>query len=290
MDDNSSAIKSLGITLGVYWFLQNLYYGSLNIFLFPHLDKSWYFYLTSGFAHLFFFYILGTMKDQMVHAVTKEPMRRMNLSNKLTLFRLSSLTTIAFLFVWSQNGNPQLYVPLLALTIPAFLTDLLDGYFARKNNQVTEIGRLLDSGSDYLVIFILTIIFWTFNKFPTWLFITILLRMAMQVLGVVFSALFQARKNVTTTFLGKASFFGIMAYYGLLITTFIWPKWGEHLVFSIVEYILGTILGVSIIDKFLYFWGPKSPSPVDNQSPMNPQSLNGPENSSKKDQPPSSDQ
>jgi hypothetical protein len=77
-----------------------------------------------------------------------------------------------------------------------------------------------------------------------------------------------------------------MAYYGLLITTFIWPAWGEHLVFSIVEYILGTILGMSIIDKFLYFWGPKSPSPVDNQSPMNPQSLNGPEIAQKRISPP----
>jgi cardiolipin synthase len=147
------------------------------------------------------------MKEQMVHAVTKAPMTKMNLSNKLTLFRLSSLPTIAFLFVWSQNGYPQLFVPLLALTIPAFLTDLLDGYFARKNNQVTEVGKLLDSGSDYLVIFSLTIIFWTFDKFPTWLFITILLRMALQVLGVIFSTLFQSRKSVSPTFLGEGQLF-----------------------------------------------------------------------------------
>ncbi|MDX9723803.1 MAG: CDP-alcohol phosphatidyltransferase family protein [Myxococcota bacterium] len=69
------------------------------------------------------------------------------LPNLLCLYRLVAiLIAVAIFFL----GHPLLS---LALGITAGLTDYFDGYFARKWNQVTELGALLDTVADLLFAF-----------------------------------------------------------------------------------------------------------------------------------------
>ncbi len=69
-----------------------------------------------------------------------------NLPNALTLFRL--LLIPVFIYLMSIN----LMMPALAVFIVASLTDILDGYIARKYNLITDIGKLFDPLADKLMV------------------------------------------------------------------------------------------------------------------------------------------
>ncbi len=69
-----------------------------------------------------------------------------NVPNQITLLRL--LLSVA-VFVAVPLGH---YVIALLLFLLAAATDWLDGYWARKHNQVTKLGRILDPFVDKLLI------------------------------------------------------------------------------------------------------------------------------------------
>lgn len=90
----------------------------------------------------------------------------MNTPTKLTVFRLILSLVIIFilLFPWSMINVtiPQVLVsgvtvdiryPIAGvLFIIASLTDFLDGYLARKNNQITNTGKMLDAIADKVLV------------------------------------------------------------------------------------------------------------------------------------------
>ena len=91
----------------------------------------------------------------------------MNLPNKLTILRiiLSILIIVFLLFPFQTAGIniPQLFLNekivvdvkyLIAgvLFMLASITDFLDGYIARKNNLVTDFGKLMDAIADKMLV------------------------------------------------------------------------------------------------------------------------------------------
>lgn len=91
----------------------------------------------------------------------------MNLPNKLTISRIimSVVIIILLLFPFQMAGIefPQLFIDeklvvdskyLIAgiLFILASLTDFLDGYIARRDNLVTDFGKLLDAIADKVLV------------------------------------------------------------------------------------------------------------------------------------------
>jgi len=72
-----------------------------------------------------------------------------NVSNSLSLLRL--LLIIPTFFLTNLNADYQRYY-LLGIMMGAYLTDVLDGYFARKLNQITEIGKVIDPLADKVLM------------------------------------------------------------------------------------------------------------------------------------------
>ena len=80
----------------------------------------------------------------------------MNLPNILSISRIFLVFPIIYLFEY------ELYFVSLGVFIVASITDYLDGYFARKSNQTSNVGALLDLLADKVFVSIL-LIWMTFN-------------------------------------------------------------------------------------------------------------------------------
>lgn len=90
----------------------------------------------------------------------------MNLPNRLTVIRLLLVPVIVFfsIFPFAQFNIvfghisvdfvtlPVLNLIILVLFLIASATDFLDGYLARKNNQVTTFGKFVDPIADKLLV------------------------------------------------------------------------------------------------------------------------------------------
>lgn len=87
------------------------------------------------------------------------------LPNLLSIFRILLLPLI-FYFL-AQDNTTSYYIAVLLMLI-AIASDILDGYFARRLNQITDLGKILDPLADKLGlgIFVLFIIF--YREFPIW--------------------------------------------------------------------------------------------------------------------------
>ncbi|MEL6496462.1 MAG: CDP-diacylglycerol--glycerol-3-phosphate 3-phosphatidyltransferase [Cyanobacteria bacterium J06623_7] len=73
----------------------------------------------------------------------------MNLPTWITLSRLLGLPFILYLLNFPSVGNRWLCVGIFVI---AASTDWVDGYLARKLNQVTELGKFLDPLVDKLLV------------------------------------------------------------------------------------------------------------------------------------------
>lgn len=100
-----------------------------------------------------------------------------NIPNCLTLIRIALLPVVVWRF---RKGDSMgaLIVYLLAM-----LTDAVDGFIARRYNQVTALGKLLDPIADKLSLVTLIALFVADGQIPLWLMGIILLKEVAMVVG-----------------------------------------------------------------------------------------------------------
>lgn len=109
----------------------------------------------------------------------------MNHANKITLMRIGLIPILIFLFqdypMWMiekfrivEYFNTYGEFWAVGIFILAASTDKLDGYIARKHNQVTNIGKLLDPLADKLLVSVTLILLVQDEKISTWVVIAII--------------------------------------------------------------------------------------------------------------------
>lgn len=98
----------------------------------------------------------------------------MNLPNKITLFRV--LMIPVFLVFMLVPGILFGRYIAAAVFIIAALSDLLDGYIARKNNLVTNFGKFMDPLADKLLVSSALICFVESDQISAWIVIIIIAR------------------------------------------------------------------------------------------------------------------
>ena len=104
----------------------------------------------------------------------------MNLPNKLTIFRIilvPIMVIIPFLGIDGKIfGIPTERIIIDLIFIIASITDKLDGYLARKNNQVTTFGKFLDPLADKILVLAAMVMLVEMSKLPAWIPIIVLAR------------------------------------------------------------------------------------------------------------------
>ena len=104
----------------------------------------------------------------------------MNLPNKLTIFRIILVPLMVIIPFFGINGTvlgiPITWLIIDGIFILASLTDKLDGYLARKNNQVTTFGKFLDPLADKILVLAAMVMLVEMQKLPAWIPIIVLAR------------------------------------------------------------------------------------------------------------------
>jgi CDP-diacylglycerol--glycerol-3-phosphate 3-phosphatidyltransferase len=142
--------------------------------------------------------------------------------NVLTWLRILAIPLVVVLFYmpykWSDPAAGLLFAA-------AGITDLLDGYYARKLNQTSRLGAFLDPVADKLIVAVALVLL--VSKDPrAWVVLT-----AIVIIGreIAISALREwmaeigQRRKVAVSFLGKLK--TILQIVGLSMMLFRWDIW-----------------------------------------------------------------
>ena len=109
---------------------------------------------------------------------------KMNLANKLTIFRILLVPVIMLIpIIDNLVGIPGEFLGISTafwimniIFIVASITDKLDGYIARSRNQVTTFGKFLDPLADKILVLSALVILVEYGKIPSWIPIIVLAR------------------------------------------------------------------------------------------------------------------
>lgn len=105
---------------------------------------------------------------------------KMNLANKLTIFRIILVPVMAIIPYSNLKGDflglPLTYFFMELIFIVASITDKLDGYIARSRNQVTTFGKFLDPLADKILVLTAMVLLVELGKIPAWIPIIVLAR------------------------------------------------------------------------------------------------------------------
>ncbi len=174
-----------------------------------------------------------------------------NVPNVLTLFRLALVPVFVLVFFVTE-GN---HIPALVVFIIASLTDMLDGFIARKYNLITPYGVVLDPLADKLLKSATLICFAIVDIIPVWLTATLItIDVAMIITGV---CLYKQKITIPSNFLGKLG--TLVMTIGLILCFFDESLGGWNLyilyagliiiIASVIVYILLNYKRVFNVDK-----------------------------------------
>jgi len=135
-----------------------------------------------------------------------------NASNSLSFLRL--LLVIPAWFAFNDFTQFARY-SVAAIGVIATITDILDGYLARKLNQVTEFGKVIDPLADKVLIVFVVFNLFLKGEIPEHYFYMIVTRDALILIGGLIVAK-KIGKVLPSDYLGKATVLSI-AFFLLVI-------------------------------------------------------------------------
>lgn len=109
--------------------------------------------------------------------------RTWTISNILSISRFLLLIPISILLLLNEESYRWYLFGLMIIT---FLTDSLDGLIARKFNQATELGKILDPLADKTAVIVVCVILAFQGKLPIWFLSVVVVRDVLILLGGVY--------------------------------------------------------------------------------------------------------
>ena len=138
-------------------------------------------------------------------------MKIINTANIISFIRLFSVPII-LLMILEDKMKIAFWIFIFAS-----ITDIFDGYLARKLKIVTEFGKILDPVSDKILIFSILIALSYKSLIELPIVIIIVLRDFIILLGAILSILLKKKINYSPLKIGKITFFFQIIFIGMLL-------------------------------------------------------------------------
>lgn len=119
------------------------------------------------------------------------------------------------MFVWLLFGQQDRALAAILLAVLG-ATDWVDGWFARRFDQVSELGKLLDPATDRVLLLTAVFSIWIDGSVPTWFAILTLLREGLVTLVALWLASVGVDRFDVTWWGKTGTFFLLFAYPFLL--------------------------------------------------------------------------
>ena len=143
---------------------------------------------------------------------TGNPDRVLTLPNVLSLLRLAGVP----LFLWLILGPERDGLALLVLMFAGF-TDYADGWLARRLNQTSRLGQMLDPAADRLYILATLLGLTVRDIVPLWLTLSLITRDVMLVACVPTLRRLGYGPALPVHYLGKAATFNLLYAFPFLL-------------------------------------------------------------------------
>jgi cardiolipin synthase (CMP-forming) len=152
--------------------------------------------------------------------------------NVITLIRLLCIP----LFLWLLFGaHRQTAAAILLAVLGA--TDWIDGYVARRFQQVSTVGKVLDPTADRILVGTAVVAVIIHGAVPLWFGIATIVREVL-VSGVVLLLASLGASRIDVLWVGKAGTFGLMCSYPAFLLSYGTASWQEPV--RVVAWIAGT--------------------------------------------------
>ena len=175
--------------------------------------------------------------------------------NLLSVIRVLLIPVFAYLF---YNDEKIMAVVVLAIS---GLTDTLDGQIARKFNQISALGKVIDPVADKLTQITIAVMLFIDFKNATdplinafgWVFLVFLIKEAVMIIGGLVMLLFNIRPGAAE-FWGKAA--TLIFYVGMVVIIAVGPEVGalnDILGFELPSVVTGAIVVICAIMTVIAF-------------------------------------
>lgn len=172
-----------------------------------------------------------------------------NIPNTLSVIRIALVPVFVVMFFLYF---PDLFYIPLTIFLIASLTDVADGIIARKSNQITPYGIVLDPLADKLLKIAVLLSFGIAGIIPIWISAGIVtLDISMIIMGII---LYRKKITIPSNILGKAGTF--ITSCGIVLCFFapVLNGWNRYILYAGLITVLSSFL-VYFIVNIKKVWG-----------------------------------
>ena len=186
---------------------------------------------------------IGLLRDRAGYRLSS-----INFPTVLTLLRVSLIPGIVLMLTERQFGIA------LVLYLVAACSDVLDGWLARRWNQTTRLGTLLDPIVD--IVFNLSMVggLMVAGLMPGWVFAIAAVRYGLLLVGGACLCLFVGPVRIAPTLFGRLSGVVMAALVGLLVLLFIIGGDTAARLAPLTEIALGVLFALTVAQAIVLGW------------------------------------
>jgi cardiolipin synthase len=161
--------------------------------------------------------------------------------NLISILRLCAVPIFVILLI---NNDDPLSAAILLSILGA--TDWVDGWVARRFNQISELGKILDPTADRVMFLVAVFSMLIDGSVPVWFGVLTLIREGVVAVAALILGGLGARA-LTVTWVGKTSSFGLMFAFPLfLFSTAVHGT--QSTIYEVLAYVIG------LPSLLLHFW------------------------------------